>query len=227
MVMKINFVLLLFIVTVYSCKSKIDSTPRITGQEYYNSKIGSWIIYHVDSIVFNDFHAPNQGIDSFFYQVKEIITEKFLDNSGVETNRIERFKRLNDTLPWQITNVWTSNMSASSLEKVEENLRYVKMSFPLAVNKYWSGNRFNSLVPWDYSYINIKTPVTLNGYTFENTVTVLQKDSSDNNFIEERYAKEIYALNIGMVYKQLDTLEIQSSIKKGLYYRQTAIDWSK
>lgn len=225
--MKSNWLLLIIIIGIASCKSEIDTKPRQTGPEYFNNKLGSWIIYKVDSIVFNDFHAPQQGIDTFRYQIKEVISEKFVNASGNETNRIERFKRNNDTLPWVITNVWTSNLLASSVEKVEENIRYVKLSFPVSASKFWAGNQFNSLEAWEYSYRNIKTPITLNGFTFSNTITVLQKDSADDNFIEKRFAKEVYAENIGMVYKQLDTLETQNFIKKGLNYRQTAIDWSK
>ena len=210
-----------------SCNTKIDDTVRPLGREYYNDKINSWIEYKVDSFVFSDFSQPVQKIDTFYYQVRETITEKFLNSSGRETNRIERFKRLKATDPWVLVGVWTSNINNNSLEKVEENIRYTKLSFPITSNKEWAGNQYNTLIPWEYVYRDIDKPVTLNGYTFDHTITVIQKDSTDNNIIEERFAKEIYAKGIGMVYKQMDTLEIQSSIKKGLYYRQTAIDWSK
>jgi hypothetical protein len=224
---KFKIYLLLFIGVLTSCRTKTDITPRLSGQEYYNNKTGSWIIYKVDSIVFSDFNQIIQKVDTFHYLVKETITEKFLNASGNETNRIERYKRMMDTLPWEITNVWTSNISTNSLEKVEENIRYVKMSFPVTSGKIWPGNQFNTLVPWDYTYRDIKVPMTICGFVFNNTVTVLQKDSADDNFIEKRFAKEIYAEGIGMVYKQMDTLEIQNSIKKGLYFRQTIIDWIK
>jgi hypothetical protein len=225
--MKSKLFCLLLVITGWGCRHKTDDAIRLNGAEYYNNKTGSWVIYHVDSIVFDDFLAPLQDIDTYVYQVKEMITEKFSDASGNETNRIERFKRMNDTLPWVLTNVWTSNLRNSSLEKVEENIRYVKMIFPIAAGKFWGGNKYNTQAPWDYCYTGIKEPVVLNGHTFDNTVTVLQRDSSEDNFIEKRFAREIYALNIGMVYKQIDTLEVQNSVKKGLYYRQTAIDWSK
>ncbi len=206
---------LLFLIAVFvSCHRKVDNTPRLVGKEYYNNK-GSWIVYKVDSIVFSDFGGGTvQKIDTFIYQVKEIISEKFTDNAGKETNRIERYKRAADSLPWQITNVWISNLGDNDLQKVEENNRYVKLVFPVYENKTWNGNQFNSFDALDYTYIGIKQPVVLNGYTFDNTITVLQNDSTDDNFIEKSYAKEIYAINIGMVYKQL-------------YYRETAIDWSK
>lgn len=225
--MKHILFILVFAMSIVSCRNKTDNSVRLIGKEYYNNKIGSWIIYRVDSIVFSDFNTVNQKIDTFNYQVKEILTEKFLNSSGKETNRIERFKRLQDTLPWDILNVWTSNLSDKGLEKVEENIRFSKMSFPITENKVWPGNQYNTLPPWDYTYRGVDKPQTLNGYTFDHTVTVIQKDSTENNFIEQRFAREIYAKDVGMVYKQIDTLEIQNLIKKGLYFRQTAIDWSK
>ncbi len=225
--MKYNLFFFCLILCFVSCKTKIDDSPRASGTEYCANKTGSWIIYKVDSIVFDDFHAPLQGVDSFHYQVKEVITEKFLNTAGKETNRIERYKRNADSLPWVITNVWTSNITSSSFEKVEENIRYVKMSFPISENKFWNGNLLNILEPNDYSFKSIKSQAVVNGFTFNNTVTVLQIDSANDNFIEKRFAKEIYAENIGMIYKQIDTIEIQNNIKSGLYFRQTIIDWSK
>ena len=56
---------------------------------------------------------------------------------------------------------------------------------------------------------------------------MLQRDSAEDNFVEKGFAMEIYAENIGMIYKRNDAVEVQNNIKKGVYYRQTAIDWSK
>lgn len=225
--MKHVFTLLVCILIISSCKRKTDNEVRAIGREYYNEKIGSWIIYKVDSLVFSDFNQQTQRIDTFQYQVKEVLAERFLNAVGNETNRIERFKRIHDTDEWRITNVWTTNINNVSFEKVEENARYVKMVFPVAENKYWNGNQYNLFPEWDYTFRNIKKPATVNGNVFSNTISVIQKDSTDNNFIEKRFAMEIYASGIGMIYKQMDTVEVQNNIKKGLNYRQSILDWSK
>ncbi len=225
--MKHIFFFLILIISLASCRNKTDDNVRPLGREYYNDKVGSWVIYQVDSIVYSDFNNVTQKIDTFNYQVKELISEKFLNVSGIETNRIERYKRKDQAFSWEIINVWTSNINNSSLEKVEENIRYTKLSFPVLENKVWPGNQYNTLSPWDYTYRNVDKPLSLNAFNFDHTVTVIQKDSIDNNFIEKHFAREIYARDIGMIYKQVDTLEEQNSISKGLKYRETIIDWSK
>lgn len=225
--MKSQVYVLLILLSSISCHRKTDNAVRELGREYYNEKVGSWIVYKVDSLVLSDFNQQTQRIDTFNYQVKEVLAERFLNAVGNETNRIERFKRIHDTDEWKITNVWTTNINDVSFEKVEENARYVKMVFPVAENKFWNGNQYNLFPVWDYTYRNIKKPATVNGFVFNNSITVIQKDSSENNFIEKRFAMEIYASGIGMIYKQMDTVEVQNNIKKGLYYRQSILDWSK
>lgn len=221
------FLLLALLLISNACKKTHDNNTHVNGKEYVNSKIGSWIIYNVDSIVFSDFNITVQKIDTFKFQVKEVIAGVFFDGANQENTRIERFQRLIDTLPWQITNVWSSKITASDFEKVEENIRYVKLVFPANEFKVWPGNKYNNLPSLDYTYLNVKGEVSLPGKDFFNTITVLQRDSAEDNFVEKGFAMEIYAENIGMIYKRNDAVEVQNNIKKGVYYRQTAIDWSK
>ena len=108
----------------YSCKKDAPSKVEV-GYNYYPNKVGSWIIYDVDSIVWDDFNAPNIAIDTFTYQIKEVNESFFLDNEGRETTRIERYKRTNSTMPWIIKDVWYGNRTASKVERVEENIKYI------------------------------------------------------------------------------------------------------
>jgi hypothetical protein len=210
-----------------SCRQKIDDAPRELGRSYYNTKAGSWISYKIDSIVFSDFNQQVQKIDTFHFQIKEVLADHFTDAAGMETNRIEIYRRPGDSAAWTIDRVWTSNISDRGLEVTEGNQRYLKMVFPVALNKSWDGNQFNTNPSWNYSYRNINEAKTFNGISFNETVTVLQKDSSTNTFISQGFAQEVYAKNIGLIFRQTDTVEVQNSIKKGLYYRQTITDWSK
>lgn len=50
-----------------------------------------------------------------------------------------------------------------------------------------------------YKVVNFNQPLTLGSFSFDSTLTVIQKDDSTLTNIDRR--KEIYAANVGLVYK--------------------------
>lgn len=200
--MKVNsfFICLIAVASaiIASCKKdKNIEAPLDLGYNYYPTTTGKWVAYDVDSIVYDDF---KKTIDTFHFQVKEVIESHFLDNSGRETERIERFHRKSDNEPWQLRDVWSSNRTATSAEKVEEDQRYVKLSFPLKKGRKWNGNAFNSFEEEEYKLENFDQPLKIGTLEFDSTLSVLQV--ADSNFIEKKFVKEIYAKNIGLIYKK-------------------------
>jgi hypothetical protein len=134
------------------------------------------------------------------YQLKEYIESNFIDNSGRNTQRIERYIRKNDTTQWIIRNVWYANSINNNIEKVEDNIRYVKLIFPIKIHKQWDGNAFNVFDMQKYEYTSIENPYVVNGINYPNTLTVTQKD--ETSLIHKDYAVEVYAKNIGLIYKR-------------------------
>ena len=84
------------------------------GYNYFPADIGVWVVYDVDSIVYNDF---TDSVETYNYQIKEIVESAFIDGEGRETRRLERYIRLTDTLPWSINDVWFANRTASRAAK--------------------------------------------------------------------------------------------------------------
>ncbi len=189
-----------------------DVTPPDAGYGYFPTKIGNWIIYDVVSI---EHDAPISKHDTSIFQLKEVIESTFLDNENRETQRIERYTRNDETQPWVIKDVWFSNLTASTAERVEENERLIKLTFPVKKGKTWDGNALNSQDVWIYKYTEVNVPYTINNFSFDSTVTVLQID--EENLVEKKYALEIYAKNAGMIYKELILLntEIDGTITIG------------
>jgi hypothetical protein len=206
------------LVLFFSCKKDKEIIQQDLGYSYFPVKPGSWIIYDVDSIFHDEFKGT---IDTFHFQVKEVIESVFLDNSERETQRIERYKRSNDSLPWVIKNVWTSNRTSSTAERVEDNQRFVKLNFPPDLNKSWNGNAFNTLPEMAYSYKLLDSQQIIGGTKFDSTLIVVQVD--DINLIQEEYAAEYYAKNVGMIYKKIISVKkkIGAGIISGLEYKMT------
>ena len=54
---------------------------------------------------------------------------------------------------------------------------------------------------WQFTYLNINTPQTINGQNFAETITV-ERTNNDENLVEKKLYKEVYAKGIGSVYKE-------------------------
>jgi len=207
---KENIIIYLLLVTVifsgYSCKKKSSDKPFL-GFGYFPVEKGNFIIYQLDSFYYNDFTG---GIDTFRFEVKEKISDVFLDAENRNTARIERFYRKSNSDEWVIQDVWTANLTPSTAEKTEENQRFVKLTFPLKSNSVWDGNRFNTQGNQNYKVEKIHQSMTLNSIPFDSVAMILQK--ADSNLIRKDWSREIYANKIGLVYKRFISVEDRDSI---------------
>jgi hypothetical protein len=206
MINKIHIIFFLFISIIFfaACKNE-DIAPMDMGYEYFPSNPGHWVVYDIDSTFYDDF---NDTIINYHYQIKELVESTFLDNQNRITQRIERYKST-DSVNWHLVEVWSSNITSSTAEKIEENVRFVKLIFPIVDGKSWNGNAFNSLngsnYP-DYEYDNIYDSYIVNGSNFDSTVKVIQ--NYENNAIQQYDQFEVYAKNIGLIYKKYKMINI-------------------
>ncbi len=180
-----------------SCK-KDAPVDHFSGYSYFPLQVGHTLIYQVDSIVKNEF---NLGvIDTFRFQIKEVVESFFTDMEGRQTARLERYKRANPAEPWIIYKVWTANLLSNRAEKKEDNITYIKLVFPPRLNLRWNGNAYNELEEQDYVITSIHTPEVVNGLAFDSVLTVLQAD--EDNIVFKKYELEKYAAGAGLVYKE-------------------------
>jgi hypothetical protein len=211
-----------------SVKEAIDSSP--SPSEYQALKIGSWYIYDVDSIVYDDFTNP-VTVDTIQFQLKEEITDTFTGQAGNLSFRIERSKRFyNDSvayisLDWQISDIWIITKNGPNIERVEENNRFISLMNPVKNGTIWDGNIFNFKESWDYNYTKLGEPFK----DFGNTVTVNQYLDLINVYRYQRY-EEVFAKDVGMISRiRIDveaedysdvTIPVLERIKKGYQYFQ-------
>ena len=124
-------------------------------------------------------------------------------------------------------NSFMSVNTGSSLEFIENNLRFLKLKLPVKDGYSWKGNTYvdtyslNSgvryLDDWDYMYENMNEPLTLGNIHLDSTIKVNQRDeiignpADPNSYSEKNFAVEIYAKGIGMVYRKFLHTEYQPS----------------
>lgn len=194
-----------------SCKKDKATAPNM-GYNYFPDQAGRYVIYDVDSFYYDDF---NNKTDTFKFQLKEKIHSVFTDNQNRPTLRLERYiKTYSSTTPysamlWTLKNVWAENRTATTAEKVEENVRYIKLSFPVKENQKWNGNAQNTLSEWKYEYSFFDQERIIGNIKFDSVLQVTQYDDKFSNLVEHKYYIEKYARNVGLIYKQVVDVESQ------------------
>jgi len=223
------FIFALTIIGINSCKKDAETTPVDLGYEYFPNDLGNYIVYEVDSISYDD---AIRDPDTTQYLLKEKIESLFYDNSGRPTLRIERYKKIYnpsvpyDSIQWVISDIWTSNRTTTTAEQTEENIRYIKLVFPITKGKAWNGNTFNILGKKDYKMISIDKNETINNMSFDSVITVSQFQQI--NFIEYINEEEKFAKNIGLIYKKKDNLyDGGSADTVGYTFTQKIISYGK
>jgi hypothetical protein len=227
---KLSYALLfLFAVTVISCSDDDDTTTNSSGlnYSYFPVNTGHELIYDAVRIV----RSTITGDDTAVFQVREVVESVFDDNQGRPTQRLERYIRNTPSDPWVIADVWTANMTASRVEKKEENTTFIKLIFPLKLNKTWNGNSLNNLGEQEYFYSWIDKPYSISTFAFDSTLRVVQAD--DSNYVYMLRNEEIFAAGVGLVYKNYVDITFDRTTNPGIVgveeqvlYKETLISWS-
>lgn len=232
--MKHYWILLIFVLSLQACKKDEPAETIDLGYNYFPLKVGSELIYQVDSIgwlgyTYNNTVIPHTvEIDTLHFEIKEIVEHFFTDNEGRNTARIERYKRMTPADPWVLYKVVTANITSTAAERNEDNFRYIKLVFPPVVNEKWNGHSPTILTPWEYTYESVAEPASIGPLAFDSTLTVLQNE--DINLITYSFYIEKYAAGVGLIYKEYNDYEYESlsssMIKDGFIYKETLISYT-
>lgn len=227
MTKRILSVLLLAVIgftAFHSCKKTPQSNTDAT-LNYFPLTAGKYVTYAVDSVYYHDDPCVQYEIRS---QIKYSVTDTFTDSKKRLSYILDVFSRPYDGGDWHQTSVilltpapaplaTTSSPVMTNLLYSQDGTQYIKLVFPIANGFSWQGNQyaqvqdtnFAYLKNWSYTYQNMGHSYNNGSLNFDNTVTVLEDDESVNypNFDSavssyRTYAKEVYAYNVGMIYKE-------------------------
>jgi hypothetical protein len=212
---QLNILLLFCSLALIACTDDDAAQQTIDlGFSYQPADVGSEWIYKVDSFSYDD-NTGSTNIDTFTYWYKEVVAQKLSGNAD-ETERtflINRFFKYSDSAEWKQANSWRLIKSNTQIEKIEENISFIKLLFPLASGKKWNGNMANSRDRENYTIIWMDAP--FGGH--EQTCKVEQ--FKEKNLIEEITREEIFARETGLVYKVSDSLNSQVKGTRGYRVR--------
>jgi hypothetical protein len=209
---------------ISSCGKETVSLQEGTIEAYTNLHTGKYIIYQLDSLVkvpFNDTAFITRS-----YQAKDVVDTIITDNLGRPSWRVFRYLRpvdSNDESAWQPSDTYFITVTRAELEWVENNLRYKKLIYPIKENALWLGNKFINTTPggpldfldaWEYTYTQVGGSFAPFETAIDSTITILQTDQN-SGFADDQtplnqdepgyriYSVEVYAKNIGLIYKKL------------------------
>lgn len=221
----------LLALVVASCSKDDGPDPIIDlGYNYFPVEIGRYVEYQVDSIAYDS----EGDHDTSRYYVREIIDSEILDAQDEPSLRIVRFKKDSLNHAWEHADVWSAKRTPSNAQRIEEDKRFVRLVFPVSPSATWDGNALNSEDAWDYHYSNIGQAASYDDLSFSKTIRVDQRDYK--NLIEDEYAYEIYADEVGLIEKYYRVLEtntnyinypIGENIKGGVEYHFKIVDYGK
>lgn len=207
----------------YSCKKDSTEEPDF-GYDYVPVGLGYTYIYHVDSVVYDEF---SNSVRPFQFTLKDVFAESFQDLTGRVAYRVERSKRFQDSAEFVFQYSYTITMDDFRAERKVDNTTEVFFIFPPKADEQWEANAFNNQESLRYSFLSVDEPWS----GFDSVATVIQNNDTAS-VIFRTYEEERFARNVGLVYREFLDIESQfvqslsQTVDSGLHWKQTLIDFS-
>ena len=237
------FLVLSFLFVLGACTTETDPYMPSDDQSFFPLELGNYWVYEVDSIIFRP--EITIEIDSVHLWMREEIVDTILDNSGNTLFVIEQSERYNPADSWAFKQLLTVGLIDNQLIRTENNLRFIKMVFPIQLFQQWDGNLFidpttivrvggetiEMFKDWSYSTVAEGESVNIEGENYDNVITIAPAQSE--NLIELRMVEEQYAKDIGLISRTLEILDTQNidpslgwrdKAEKGFIVRQLLVE---
>jgi len=202
-----SFTVLASVIIFSACKKTVEEYPAPPLSDYFPLTVGKYITYSLDSTVYYTNFGTTAAIKS--YQVKFVVDAQITDGLGRPAYRIVRYIRSSPTAAFVADNTFMAVNTGTSIEFIENNLRFLKLKAPIQQDYTWKGNAYintNSQVPylkfyddWDYYYDSLYMPAKIGAITVDSTIKVAEID--DQTAIDRTFSEAKYAKGIGLVYR--------------------------
>jgi hypothetical protein len=219
----LRFLIAFVALAVISCDSSDEDSSFDTGKDYFPLRKGNFQIYDVASIEYT-LGVP----ETLRYELKTMVTDSFPNSEGNYTYVIQRSKRNEGATEFSYLDTWSARMDSREVVMNEENTTFFKIKLPVTKDDEWDGNLYNTLGEDNYTMEQVKSSFSANGTSYDDCIVINQHDNQDFVVtLDQR--KEIYARNIGLVYKEVRLLNYctigsclgQEQVESGVIYTQT------
>lgn len=205
-------IICVFGLLIVSCKKdNIDDTNYLNAvKKYAPFKTGSELFYIVDSTIYDDF--KDTVINNTVYR-RYLIDS--LDNSIQDRIlfRVVVSETLDTTQPWIHIRVDQWAITQQYFETQIENIRFTHLIFPVNFESTWNTNQYSTRKEEMRYYTEINSPYTLGQRSYAKTIQV--ENEPKNNSVVDIQNQEVFAENIGCIYKKITNIETQFGKLKG------------
>ena len=198
-----------------------DAENRDYGFGFYPAKSGGYKLYEGVQIVFNPFFNTT---DTTLFLLREEYDTFFEDNLGRQALRIKHYTKHPDSAVWENVKVLYDVNEPGLIERVKDNVRVVKLSFPISDEIFWDMNIFNDQDEVIVFYNQLFTAFETNGLKFDSTITVTMTPEI-NPFVNKSF-KEVFAKNVGMIFSEYSNVELQNNKFAGTKLKLTLINYA-
>jgi len=185
------------LVVVASCEGD-DEPSKDSRADYLPLQTGAFQIYSVEETL----HSIGSDPLTLHYEIRTQVVDSFPSGNSQYTYVVHRSRRDSGSDQWQPLDTWSARQEDNQWVVTESNVPYVKIKYPLTLQNAWNGNVFNSRGFDEYAYTDIGKKMEFNGIPFESTLTV-EQEMNDDVIVFRDERKEIYALRVGLVYKEI------------------------
>lgn len=145
--------------------------------------------------------------DTSIWYIRETIADTVIDTLDYSVIRVVREKRRADTLSWEPATVLSIRTYDRQIVRVDENIPYLILSFPIKHDYSWNGNKYNTNDEELYTYSSENIQDTILNMKYDSVLVVSQ------NYFKSIYTyvfkEERYAYGIGMISKIVYDVESQ------------------
>lgn len=211
----------LFIIglVLFGCREVED--PVDIGYDYFPLGVGYEWVYQVDSIHHYDF---SQTIDTFKYYRKEVIVSEADIVSQEKRYNVDVFLKT-DTTDWKYKSSLVVYKNDLRAVRAINNKSVMHLLFPVVDRVYWDANQLNSEGQDRFRYLDTEKHRSMMKDSFMNNVFVQQ--AFDTTIIDEDIRWELFAEGVGMVEKQIVSIEKQFDKRNGYDFRWKLMTFTK
>lgn len=229
----------LIILLALGCNKQTTAPP--TGLDadyaYFPLSVGQSWEYQLDSIIF-DPGLNGTTIDSSTIYVRETVIDSTAAADGSFNYLIEHAQRQTTSQAWEVKSIFTAQKTNTQALRTEDNLKILKLTFPIRVNSNWNptlffdpglrvdvaGETIEQFKNWEGRVVATTESVEVLGKTYDQVVHTLLAD--DENLIELRMVQEMYAPSIGLIYREMLILDTQCQVCcSGEFGSCEALEW--
>lgn len=176
-----------------SCNETQIVDPSTLGFDFYPAEIGQYRIYDVEEVQFRI-----TSFDTINYQLRETLFDTIVSVDQT-TYLIRRDIRANAMEEWESDSIWSVTPTNLNVAVSENNIPFIKLTFPVRLGIEWNGNSLNTRGTQTYYYQEV-TETAFNEIPLSDQIRVIIEDIPENTTgIDLR--SEVYARSIGLIEK--------------------------